>query len=68
MKDFKDFKESMSDEAINQILNSRIKRMSEASETIEFEDSTEEFVWQQRAQIIGLIFDFLEEYHKWLNS
>lgn len=68
MKDFKHFKESMSDEVINQILESRIERMSETSKTIEFEDSIEEFVWQQRTQTIGLIFDFLEEYHKWLNS
>lgn len=68
MKDFKDFKEYMSEERINQVFNSRIRKMNELSETLSFEDSIEEFVWQQRTQTIGLIFDFLEEYHKWLNS
>ncbi len=68
MKNFEDFKETMSDEKITQICNSRIQKIAEIEKTLDFEDSVDEFVWQQRSQMIGFIFDFLEEYHKWLNG
>ncbi len=68
MKDFKDFRNSLSDEKILEICNSRVEKIAKAAKDIEFDDSNERFIWSQRSQMIGFIFDFLEEYHKWLNS
>lgn len=68
MKDFNDFKNSLSPEKVTQICNDRIKKIVEKEKEIDFEDSGEKLVWFQRSQTIGLIFDFLEEYHNWLND
>ncbi|MCM1286285.1 MAG: hypothetical protein NC213_08015 [Acetobacter sp.] len=68
MKDFEDFKDSISNEKLNQIFNSRLTKIKEYEKELEFEDETENMIWFQRCQTVGLIFDFLEEYHNWLNK
>lgn len=68
MKDFKDFKATLPTEKITEIVNSRIEKVNKAVDNLNLEDPTEEYLVTQRSQIVGLIFDFLEEYHKWLNS
>ena len=68
LKDFKDFKATLPTEKITEIVNSRIEKVNKAVDNLNLEDPTEEYLVTQRSQIVGLIFDFLEEYHKWLNS
>lgn len=68
MKDFKDFKDSFSSNKIDQIINSRIDKIEEFEKDMEFNTSLDKNIWRQRSQTVGLIFDFLEEYHKWLNE
>lgn len=68
MKDFKDFKATLPTEKITEIVNLRIEKVNKAVDNLNLEDPTEEYLVTQRSQIVGLIFDFLEEYHKWLNS
>ena len=68
MKDFNEFKNSFSGDELNQICNSRIEKIKEFEKELRFESPSENLNWVQRSLTIGLIFDFLEEYHKWLNS
>ena len=68
MKDFKDFKDSISNEKLNQILNTRIEKLNEMEKKHTFEDPIEGLLWRQRSEAFGFIFDLLEEYHKWLNE
>ena len=68
MKDFQEFRDSFSDEKIKEICISRIEKVSKEEETRTFSDSVDRLIWMQRRQTIGFIFDFLEEYHKWLNA
>lgn len=68
MKNFSDFQTYMTDEKISKLVNSRIEKIANISKEIDFNNSTEQFVWNQRSQTIGFIMDFLEEYHNWLNT
>lgn len=68
LKNFNDFKDSLSPEKVTQICNKRVKKVAEKEKEIDFKDAGERLVWTQRSQTIGLIFDFLEEYHNWLNE
>ena len=68
MKDFNDFVDSFPEEKLNQICNSRMEKIKQAENKLEFKDEFERYNFLQKNQIVGLIFDFLEEYHKWLND
>lgn len=68
MKNFEDFKSSMTSDKIADILEARIDFVSEKEKECTFENETERLVWTWRSHTVGLIFDFLEEYHEWLNS
>ena len=68
MKDFKDFKDSISNDKLNQILNTRIEKLNEIEKEHTVEDPIEKLLWRQRSETFGFIFDLLEEYHKWLNE
>ena len=68
MKNFEDFKKSMPVEKINDIFNARLDKIAKAEKKVTFEDATEQLIWNQRHQMIGTIFDLLEEYHNWLNA
>ena len=68
MKDFKDFKDSISNEKLNQIINLRIDKVKEIEKDMDFPSTTDKMIWIQRNQTVGFIVDLLEEYHKWLNE
>ena len=68
MKDFADFKNSMTSDKIADIIDARIEIVSEREKDITFENATDRLVWNLRSHTVGMIFDFLEEYHNWLNA
>lgn len=68
MKDFADFKNSMTSDKIADIIDARIDIVSEREKDITFENATDRLVWTLRSHTVGMIFDFLEEYHNWLNA
>jgi len=68
MKDFKDFKDSISNEKLNQIINLRIDKVKEIEKDMDFQSPTDKMIWIQRNKTVGFIVDLLEEYHKWLNE
>lgn len=68
MKDFKDFKDSIFNDKVNQIINLRIDKVKEFEKDMDFSSETDKMIWIQRNQTVGFIVDLLEEYHKWLNS
>ena len=68
MKDFKDFKDSISNEKLNQIINLRIDKVKEIEKDMDFPSPTDKMIWIQRNQTVGFIVDLLEEYHKWLHE
>ena len=68
MKNFEDFKNSMTSDKIADILEARIDFVAEKEKDLTFDNETERLVWTLRSHTIGLIFDFLKEYHNWLNE
>lgn len=68
MKNFEDFKSSMTSDKIADILEARIDFVAEKEKDLTFDNETERLVWTLRSHTIGLIFDFLKEYHNWLNE
>ena len=68
MKNFEDFKSLMTSDKIADILEARIDFVAEKEKDRTFEDETERLVRTWRSHTVGLIFDFLKEYHEWLNN
>lgn len=68
MKDFNEFKSTLSESKLEEIYAVAGKQTSERYENKKFADGTDRILFLNKELSIGITLGLLEEYHKWLNE
>ncbi len=68
MKDFNEFKSTLSESKLEEIYVVAAKQTNEYMNSRTFSDKYEEFLIMNKELSVNITLGLLEEYHKWLNG